>query len=266
MDEPKWAYDTFLRHAAYGDLLHHNASVCTFVERKDSAEFEVLELGPGDSIFTAIIANRMGASKSYLVDVADAALSGYDDCRRMIRYLEDKGFCCDDLISLKDSKAIYDRIGLEYAIRGIESIKLMESNSIDFIVSNSVLEHLPKREFEGYMEELYRVLRPGGKVVHHIDLKDHLGGGLYNLRFSEQVWERPLFSQSGFYTNRIRCNALIELITAVGFHLEKVSEFTWSELPISRESLAAPFRYLSEEELKIRGVHIALTKNGEDCK
>jgi hypothetical protein len=49
---------------------------------------------------------------------------------------------------------------------------------------------------------LGRALKPGGICVHRVDLKDHLGGGLSTLRFTDAIWESVLLRMSGFCTNR----------------------------------------------------------------
>jgi hypothetical protein len=54
------------------------------------------------------------------------------------------------------------------------------------------------------MTECRRVLSDTGVASHSVDLKDHLEGGLNNLRFSEKLWESDFFVNSGFYTNRIQ--------------------------------------------------------------
>lgn len=51
-------------------------------------------------------------------------------------------------------------------------------------------------------DELGRVLKPDGICVHRVDLNDHLGGCLNNLRFTDAIWESVLFRESGFYANR----------------------------------------------------------------
>ena len=44
--------------------------------------------------------------------------------------------------------------------------------------------------------------RRDGICVHRVDLNDHLGGRLNNLRFTDAIWESVLFRESGFYANR----------------------------------------------------------------
>jgi hypothetical protein len=58
MERPEYALDVFRRHF----------DAATFARK--AGEFAVLEIGPGDSLFSALIARTFGASRTYLVDVS----------------------------------------------------------------------------------------------------------------------------------------------------------------------------------------------------
>src|SRR5437763_1727233 len=60
MERPAWAYEIFRRHLDATQLA-------------PTPDFAVLELGPGDSLFTAMIARALGASAVSLVDVGPFA-------------------------------------------------------------------------------------------------------------------------------------------------------------------------------------------------
>lgn len=87
----------------------------------------------------------------------------------------------------------------EYLTQGVRSLAHLPPNSVDFCFSNAVLEHVPKRDLALIAAELFRVLNCNGICVHRVDLRDHLGGGLNNLRFSDATWEGKLCRSSGFY-------------------------------------------------------------------
>ena len=75
---------------------------------------------------------------------------------------------------------------------------LIKSDSIDYIFSHSVLEHIRLFELEETINQMYRILKKGGFVSHNINYKDHLDEGLNNLRFPTSLWESNLFANSGF--------------------------------------------------------------------
>ena len=93
---------------------------------------------------------------------------------------------------------------------------------------------------------------------HQIDLKDHLSSGLNNLRFKRRIWESNVFSQSGFYTNRVRFSALIEIFKKIGFKVEVDEVNVWKKLPIKKEKLNQEFSVLPEEELLVKDFSILL--------
>ena len=111
------------------------------------------------------------------------------------------------------------------------------------------------------MKECERVLTPDGVASHRVDLKDHLGGSLNNLRFSERVWESDFFVQSGFYTNRIRFSNMIALFDEAGFIVDTSETRRWDQLPLNKNALSDDFSSLPENELIVSGFDILLRKH-----
>jgi predicted SAM-dependent methyltransferase len=140
-------------------------------------------------------------------------------------------------------------------------LRSLKSQSVDFIWSQAVLEHIRKAEFLDTMLELRRIIRADGVCSHVVDLKDHLGGGLNNLRFPENLWESNFMSSSGFYTNRIRYSEMVDIFTQAGFSVEIVKVSRWQGVPTPRSKIAENFRNLSDEELCISGFSVLLRPN-----
>jgi SAM-dependent methyltransferase len=145
-----------------------------------------------------------------------------------------------------------------YLTGGLESLRVLSDKSIDFVWSQAVLEHFRRGEFADYCREMARVLRPGGVCSHRIDLKDHLGGSLNNLRFQDAIWESKFMATSGFYTNRIRYSEMLQAFKDAGFRVEVQNVDRWSELPIARKKLSPPFREMPVEELLVKGFDVVL--------
>jgi SAM-dependent methyltransferase len=141
---------------------------------------------------------------------------------------------------------------------GTHSLSFIPDSSVDFCFSNAVLEHVPKHEFGKLFDEIRRVLKPDGVCSHRVDLKDHLGGGLNNLRFTEATWESDLFSKSGFYTNRIRFVEMITIFHKAGFECQIPRVIRWDSLPISRLALAENFSKLPDDDLLVSGFDVIL--------
>jgi SAM-dependent methyltransferase len=68
-----------------------------------------------------------------------------------------------------------------YRIRNLSDI---EPNTVDLVLSNSVLEHVD--DFSGLMTQLKRVLKPGAFMLHIVDYRDHF------LQFSKRIWDNYL--------------------------------------------------------------------------
>lgn len=60
----------------------------------------------------------------------------------------------------------------------------------------------------------------------------------------------------GFYTNRVRAQAMHGIIRGSGFEIIEENFGRWPELPIARRSLDPAFRDLEESELLIRTSHL----------
>lgn len=253
---------------AHGDMNQPATALAIFSEHLSTADlsnkllpndFTLLELGPGDSLFTALIGNSMGAKKIWLIDAGAFALTDIGAYRLMAKHLESLGFVRPIILdSAKNLGEVLAACNSEYLTDGVSSLAKIPDRSVDYCFSNAVLEHIPLQDFKALAAELHRVLKPKGICVHRVDLQDHLGGALNNLRFSESTWEGPLFSRSGFYTNRIRFSTMINLFQSAGFKCEVPRKLLWDSLPTPRSALAEPFYSMSTDELSIYGFDVVL--------
>jgi SAM-dependent methyltransferase len=221
----------------------------------------VLELGPGDSLASALVAAAHGSSKVYLVDVAAFAQTDPGFYRSLADSLARTGLKVPDIRNAKTLAEILALCNAEYLTDGLKSLRRIPDQSVDLIWSQAVLEHVRKAEFETTIAELFRILKPHGKASHAIDFKDHLTEGLNNLRFSERLWESELFATSGFYTNRIHAPAMLKMFENCGFeNIEVRKEWHWGKLPIRRSVLDRSFKTVPEEDLLISGIKVMMNR------
>lgn len=218
-----------------------------------------LELGPGDSLASAILARAAGARKTYLVDVGNFVEANMPFYRELISELQRRGYAVSDLTSICSVGELLEKTGAEYLTDGVRSLKTIPSGSVDVIWSQAVLEHIRVHEVPEALREMRRILSDSGIMSHRIDYKDHLGGSLNNLRFSSRVWEAEAMARSGFYTNRIRNSEFLRLIEDAGFHLQQAETARWDKAPIPRSKLAKEFQSLSEDDLRTRNVDVVAT-------
>jgi hypothetical protein len=226
--------------------------------------FTYLELGPGESWATALVAWTYGARAGTLVDAGDFAVRDIASYRPLLKRLAQKPRVRDvrELRELSSLDALLATVGAEVRTDGLAGLKALPSNSVDLVFSQAVLEHVPLADFAATAVELHRIQKPNGVGSHRIDFKDHLQGSLNNLRFSEAVWEKPCFARrSGFYTNRLRFSAMRDAFTRAGFSVTVPEQNRWETLPIARDKIAMPFRDLSDDDLRTSGAVFMMTKD-----
>ncbi len=259
MNQPKKALDTFLEHARTADVLDMKGHLKLLSAKNE--EFTVLELGPGDSLFSIVIAKSFGASRTWLVDSGPFAIIDMNSYTELFNYLRLQGIAVQWATEPQTADDLLKKCNGVYLTDGVNSLARLPASSVNYCFSNAVLEHIPKSEFTLLAKELFRVLKPDGISVHRVDLKDHLGGGLNNLRFSEMTWEGSLFRKSGFYTNRFRCGEMLAMFEQAGFDCRLPRMLRWETLPMKRNKMAIPFRYLSDDDLLMSGFDVVLTKH-----
>jgi len=91
-------------------------------------------------------------------------------------------------------------------------------NSVDILLSCSVLEHI--RDIPTVFREEFRILRPGGALLHLVDLRDHFFRYPFEmLTFSRFVWENILTSpgKGSGYQNRLRSDDYVNMLGDSGF-------------------------------------------------
>ena len=259
-----WKYLGIFRHgymakASYGFDVFNNHVSRAGLKGKLHGKV-VLEMGPGDSIATAIIAASYGA-KAILVDVGRFATNDMSIYNDIIVFLKSAGLNPPDISAAKSIEEILVACNAKYLTDGLKSFSSLETSSIDLVFSQAVLEHIRKHDFVGMMKECFRVLTCEGVASHRIDLKDHLGGSLNNLRFNEYIWESNFFANSGFYTNRIRFIKMLDMFKESGFASEVINVRRWENLPIKKTILSKEFSFLPDKDLIVSGFDVMLTKN-----
>ena len=246
MERPDWAYATFRRHYQSTD----------FARKGDG--FVVLELGPGDSLFTAADPHAHGASGVYLVDVAPYANRDPAIYQAMVAFLAEQGFPVTALSGLATVAELLSACAARYETMGLASLQALPTASVDFIFSNAVLQHVHRSELAVTLGELRRLLRPGGACSHSIDLRDMMSQSLNHLRFSERLWESALVYRSGFYSNGSRLSEWVDLFRGAGFDHEVTERNCWERLPIARHRLAPAYRRFGDDDLRVATFHVVL--------
>jgi ubiquinone/menaquinone biosynthesis C-methylase UbiE len=172
------------------------------------------------------------------------------------RWLRDHGYEVPVVSARAGIDDIMRDYAAEYLTDGIRSLTALPDHSVDFSFSQAVLEHVPKAQAGEYLRQLRRVGKPSGISSHHIDLKDHLGGSLNHLRFSEAAWEREALYRSGIYTNRLRYSGWLRLFGDARLDYRIVERKRFPSLPLKRRQLSSGFRHLEEDDLLTMGFQV----------
>jgi len=242
----------------HGSMLKPDYAIHVFEKHLQQCEdylpdnFSVLELGPGDSLSTALIASNQGASRILLVDNDTFASSDIKNYSLLYEHL--------GIPSHNSIEEMLRETTTNYYVDGLESLKSIQSNTVDFIFSQAVLEHIYLDEFEETINELFRIQKLGGISSHRIDFKDHLAKSLNSLRFSKEFWESAWFASSGFYTNRLRESQVTDYFYKAGYEILVRETDCWEELPLPRAILHSEFEDFSDEDLLIRGLNLIVKK------
>jgi hypothetical protein len=246
MLRPEYAVGVFRRHFQNAEFARKNQP------------FVALELGPGDSLFSVVIARAFGASAAYSVDVGDFAADRVEYYQQLEGYLRRQGLNPPSLAHCSNLSDVMEVCNGQYFVNSVDSLKRIPTASVDFIFSHTVLQHVRRKYFRSMLAELRRIQRSDGVGSHTISISDILGGNLNDLRFSEKTWESDLMASSGFYTNRIRYNEFLRYFHEAGFIPQVYRTAHWETLPTPRNKMAPEFAALSESELQISGFDVYL--------
>jgi hypothetical protein len=246
MQYPNYAVGVFRRH-------FQNA-----VFARKNQPFVALELGPGNSVSSVVVARAFGASAAYAVDIEDLVLNDVEHYHLLEGYLRDSGFNPPSLAGCANLNEVLKACNGQYLCHGIESLRAIPTASVDFIFSHTVLQHVRRKELMPLLAELRRIQRIDGVGSHTISITDILGGNLNDLRFSQGTWESNFMANSGFYTNRIRFSEFLTYFRQAGFVPEVYRTALWNALPTPRTKMAPQFASLPDSELQVSGFDVYL--------
>ena len=168
----------------------------------------VLEVGPGDNFGVAL---RFLADGAREVATTDRFVTFRDNeqQRRIYRGLREL-LSAEQRARVEDVLAPDGKLTVGGRLRVIEgqpiedAVGALGSAAFDIVVSRAVLEHV--LDLDTAFSAIDQLLRPGGRMAHEIDLRDHdifSGGGQHPLTFltvSDRVYR--LMGASGGQPNR----------------------------------------------------------------
>jgi SAM-dependent methyltransferase len=242
------------------------------------AGIHVLELGPGRTPEVCGVALLAGATAATGIDVVRYIDPGGNRAERLAPVLDilasgrAEAWCRatgTDIERARERAACFGgRWPLRFRTFDGENVPLPDA-SVDLVISKSVLEHVPDRQVEPQLADLHRVLRPGGVMIHIIDLRDHLhtagdggvvGDWLEALRYPPKLFD-AMFSNRSTYINRLRAGEWLDVLAAAGFETE-YEERKAFPLPddFDASRLQERWRGLDRDELQIGYLTVGVRK------
>ena len=162
-----------------------------------------LEIGPGTDFGPALILASLGAS----VILADRFLSEWqaDHHRPLYRRLAEMWPGPNAQIRAA-AEGGYEATNLIRLAEPAENLASIGDSTIDFTYSNAVLEHIS--DVGTVTRELARVMKPGAKGAHQIDLRDHRTPDrpLEHLVLAETDFQIMALDRHNEFGNRLRAS------------------------------------------------------------
>jgi len=125
--------------------------------------------------------------------------------------------------------------------------------SLDLVMSNSVLEHIPPEAIGPLHRALARLLRPDGLLIHRVDYSDHWSHtdrrlSRFNfLTFDAAAWRRH--NPGLHFQNRLRHSQVLALLRQSGFAILEDDPEIFPPEPAILARLAPDFAGLSTADL-----------------
>lgn len=134
----------------------------------------------------------------------------------------------------------------------------LEANSVDLILSHSVLEHVD--DLRATYRAMHRWLKPGGRMSHQIDLTAHGVSNEWNgfRAYPEPLW-KLIVGRRPFLINRQPCSVHLDLIARSTYETLCVLK-RFEDGGIDRSKLSSYWQHISDDDLNCGGLYLQARK------
>ncbi len=254
------------------------AHILSLANHPPLANKTCLEIGAGWLLSHAVVCHLLGAKRVLAVDVEPLAHPEYlsTAVHQSISYIlqdilspfESHSLLrkrVDRLFSIKHFDfEVLKELGIEY-VSPLDLAKERLGTSIDFVYSNSVLEHVPTQDVLPLLRNVVHDLSPGGTMIHCIHLEDHddyVHRPFDFLTIPAGAYPRWRETNTG---NRIRASGWEKLFGKIGNSQSK-SIYSFRRTDVDLPShIDASIRYRDEMDLRTSHLAIFTKKDAEVC-
>ncbi len=244
----------------------------------------IAEIGPGDNAGVALCMIDDGCDH---IDLADRFYSLRDASQQKEIYQEllKRKPKLKKLLQKSNfgDESTFPNIKRHYGPDAAAEVFFQKHSEYDFIISRSVLEHVDDPVL--VLKETLNALKPGGKMIHKVDLKDH---GMFSHHFHElKFFEIPdflylLMTYKSGYPNRILINQYREVLEQSDYEYKlfitqlggvgaivpvELTEIPEDILDVSlkyvrqhKPKFATSLKHLNERDLVVSGFFLVATK------
>jgi SAM-dependent methyltransferase len=228
-----------------GDQIERGLWVCETMRRYVNGinkQSKVLELGTGWTHFYGLFLRLFYECNLTAFDVQDnrqlnALKHQFAELARILptRVLDDRiaeaaRELAGRIAAVSSFAQLYDLLGMSYVVDANGKLDSLQGGAFDVIFSIDVLEHVNRNAASYVVDNIHRLLRPGGLSIHQIGIDDHLShyvpliSSKNYLRYSNFTWQ-VFFESRVQYFNRLQMSDFEELFAARGFEvLESITD------------------------------------------
>jgi SAM-dependent methyltransferase len=235
----------------------------------------ILELGTGWLHWEALTLRLFYDIEAVLFDVWDnRQLGGLQNYMRQLAPVLGNGFnltqlqierarsLINQILAARSFDSLYELLGFSYVVESSGDMSEFSVNEFDLVVSGGVLEHVKRTAIPGLVEQMHRVLKPGGWAVHSIDTADHLEhydrsvSPKFYLCLSEVAW-KGLCENEVQYINRVQRGEWLELFDRHGFD---VVDEECRRVDINELKIAKRFAHMARSDLECTVLRFAFRR------
>jgi SAM-dependent methyltransferase len=223
----------------------------------------VLEVGPGNNLCVALLLLACGAGRVVCIDRFPSRPNPAQSCMAYAALYDhmteaERARCADVFTagSVTASRDAGRKLVYLWDCEVEEADRRLGAERFDLILSAAVLEHV--YSVEAAIRSMWSLLRPGGRMIHRVDLRSHDDDQRHPLEFLTYSprWWRLMTSHTG-EPNRVREGTYWRVLGEQGFEIIRRKVTHWincEDVQSIRHRLAAPFRDLPKEELMHAGI------------